>query len=335
MAEKMVRCIRCHEVFDALEGPCTKCGTPYKEPVAAPAIPEGTFSERYGTVAPELVPQVMVTPGRRDKTTYMIYGGIALIGAVVVAALLVSLGMGGGVGATPRPPGGVLAAPTVRDTLPPTVDTTLAQLNDPNFSAHVSIQSHIQVTSTAVSKALVAVVKYDGIVSGGNQWGTLKVNASSQEAMVVDGQVNVRTPPAAKWGAAASIATYKILCPMFGLKDANSLTMVGQETKYGQLLNHMQATHWWTPNLNRLTLYDMSFLSTGLTPDVTAFDLWAKPDGTPVSATYSAKTMAGQVALVDIEVTYTFTNVGQAVAIFLPDAKWTESPGPLAATTAP
>jgi hypothetical protein len=111
--------------------------------------------------------------------------------------------------------------------------------------------------------------------------------------------------------------------------------MVGQETQSGQPLNHMQATHWWAPDLSRLTLYDMSFLAPGLAPTVTSFDLWAKPDGAPVRATYSAKTMAGQVTLVDIEVSYTFTNVGQAVAILTPGATWTESPAPTGATAAP
>jgi hypothetical protein len=335
MAEKMVRCIRCHEVFDASEGPCTKCGTPYQEPIAAPAIPEGLFSEKYGTVAAEPVPQVMVAPGGRDRTTYMIYGGIALIGAVVVVALLFSLGLNGGVGDTPPPLRAVVPAGSVEQPLPQTVDTTLTQLNDPNFSAHVTVQSRIQVTATVSSKALVAVVKYDGIVSGGNQWGTLHVGATAQEAMLVDGGAAVRTLPAAKWTPATTFASYKILCPMFGLKDANTLEMVGQETQSGQPLNHMHATHWWAPDLSRLTLYDMSFLAPGLAPDVTSFDLWAKPDGTPVRATYSAKTMAGQVALVDIEVSYTFTNVGQAVAILIPGATYTESPGPAGASVAP
>jgi hypothetical protein len=335
MAEKMVRCVRCHYVFDALEGPCIKCGTPYQEPVAPPPVIDGLYSQKYATVAPEPEPQMAAAPARGNNANYMIYGGIALIGAVVVVALLFSLGLNGGIGATPPPLGAVLPASSVAQPLPETVDSTLAQLNDPNFSAHVTVQSRIQVTATVSSKALVAVVKYDGVVSGGNQWGILKVNSTTQEAMLIDGQAMVRTPPKQSWSPASTYAGYKILCPIFGLKDANALTMVGQETKFGQPLNHMQATHWWVPDMSRLTLYDMSFLSTGLAPDVTTFDLWAKPDGTPVSATYSAKAMAGQVALVDIEVSYTFTDVGHAVAIFLPVAGWTESPGPAGATVAP
>jgi hypothetical protein len=38
--------------------------------------------------------------------------------------------------------------------------------------------------------------------------------------------------------------------------------------------------------------------------------------------------MAGNTALVDIEVDYTFTNVGAVQAIIAPGAVWTESPGP-------
>jgi hypothetical protein len=243
--------------------------------------------------------------------------------------------LNGGVGDTPPPLRAVVPAGSVEQPLPPTVDATLAQLNDPNFSAHVTVQSRVQVTATVSSKALVAVVKYDGIVSGGNQWGTLQVGATAQETMLVAGAALVRNPPAAKWTPAPTFASYKILCPIFGLKDANALAMVGQETQSGQPLNHMQATHWWSPELNHLTLYDMSFLAPGLAPTVTSFNLWAKPDGTPVRATYSAKTMAGEVALVDIEVSYTFTNVGQAVAISIPGATWTESPAPPGASVAP
>ena len=335
MAEKMVRCVRCHEVFDAELGPCTKCGTPYKEPVAAPALPEGTYSERYATAAPDPEPVMAPLPERRNST-YLIWGGVALIAAALVVALLFELGFGGaGSGPTPRPV--VLAAPSAVHTLPPTISTTLDELNDPNFSAHLSVQGRVQVTATNASKAQIIVVNYDGIVSGGNQWGILKVGSSAQEAMFVNGSVYVRTPPATKWTAASAVSSYKLLCPMFGLKDERALTMVGQEIKGGQLLNHLQATHWWTPDLSRLTLYDMSFLSSGLSPDVTSLDLWTLPDGTPVSATFSAKTLAGQVALVDIEVNYTFSNVGQAVDIEVPvtpGASWTESPGPSGVATA-
>jgi len=335
MAEKMVRCMRCHYVFDALEGPCIKCGTPYQEPTAAPPVIDGLYSEKYRAFQPEPEPQMMAEPLKRSNSPYMIYGGIALAAAVVVTALLFSLGVGGSSGPTAPPARAVQAAPSIAHTLPPTIDTTLAELNDRNFSAHLTVQSNIQVTATVSSKAMIAAVKYDGILSGGNQWGILKTNATAQEAMLVDGTVWVRNPPTKKWTVASAMSSYKVLFPMFGLKDSNALTMVGQETRYGQALNHLQGTHWWTPDLSRLAIYDMSFLSAGLAPDVMLLDLWTKPDGTPVSATFSAKTMAGQVALVDVEVSYTFTNVGQAVAIFQPDAKYTESPGPATGTVAP
>jgi hypothetical protein len=335
MAEKMVRCTRCHYVFDASEGPCIKCGTPYQEPTAAPPVIEGLYSEKYGTFQPEPEPQMMAAPIKRNNTPYMIYGGIALAAAVVVTALLFSLGLGGSAGPTATPARAIQAAPSIEHTLPPTVDATLAQLNDRNFSAHVSVQSHVQVAATNSSKAMIAAVKYDGVISGGNQWGILKSNSTTQEAMLVDGLVWVRNPPTKKWTAASAMSSYKVLYPMFGLKDANALTMVGQETKYGQVLNHLQSTHWWTPDLSRLAMYDMTFLSAGLAPDVMSLDLWTTSEGTPVSATFSAKTMAGQVALVDIEVSYAFTNVGQAVAIFQPDARYTESPGPVGATAKP
>jgi hypothetical protein len=327
MAEKMVRCVRCHYVFDAEQGPCIKCGTPYKEPPPLAPQPEATYSEIYASEMPPSEPFVSAAPPvRRKNTTYLIFGGIGLMGTAVVVALLFDIGFGGGAGATP-PPRVVLAAPTPVRTLPPTVATTLAQLNNPNFNAHLTIHSAINVTAT-VAKPQIIHISYDGIISSGNQWGTLQVNSSTQQVMVADGQAFVRTPPSTKWTSSASYPSYRVVVPLFGIKDENSLAMIGQDTRQGLVLNHLQATHWWTPDLSRLALYDMSFVPRGLYPDTMSLDIWTKADGTPMTATFTAQTSAGNSPILSIDVDYTFTDVGSFKYITPPGPAWTESPGP-------
>jgi hypothetical protein len=314
VAENMVRCARCHEVFDAELGPCPKCGTPYKAPVAAAPLFEGLYTDRYAAAAPEpVVPAAPVVPGGRDRTTYFMWGGVGLISAAVVLVLLFSLGLTGGIGATPGPRHAVLPAALPTPTLPPTVDATLSQLNDIGFSAHVTIDGRIVMTAESGSKAQTIVVHYDGIVSGGNQWGILKVGSKPQEIMVVNGDAYVRTPPTGKWSGVTTVPSYKIICPLFGLKDGDYLAMVGQETVNGRVLNHMRSTHWWSPELSRLALYDLSGLR--LTPDIQSLDIWSAADGTPVSATYDGTNMAGNTTLFGLHVQYQFSDVGVAQTI--------------------
>ena len=326
MAEKMVRCVRCHEVFDAEEGPCVKCGTPYTPPQAKPETYAGLYSERYAPPeAPVALVAATVQPGKADRTTYFIWGGIGLVGIAVVIALVVSLGFAGGAGATPAPLHGVRPGAAVTASLPPTVSLTLAQLSDPNFSAHMNVQSHVKLDQSVTPKGLVLTISFDGIVSARNQWGTLKVNTTTQDTMLVDGQGYARTPPGLVWKAYA-VPPYRILSPVFGLKTIDDLAMIGQENKDGVILNHLQTTHWWTPDVSRLAFDDLSQIR--LPPDVNTLDLWVKPDGTPVSAKFSGTNMAGNTALVDIEVDYVFTSVGAGQAITAPGPNWTESPGP-------
>src|SRR5664280_1178492 len=92
--ENMVRCVRCHTVFDANEGPCTKCGAPYQPRVTAPPPPPDSFVDRYSNtefVAPVDIPMAM--PVRRSQRTgLLIGGGVALIAFAMVAVLLVTMG---------------------------------------------------------------------------------------------------------------------------------------------------------------------------------------------------------------------------------------------------
>jgi len=47
MTEKMVRCPRCHDVFDAAEWICPRCGTTYEPVAPLPDRGEGFFVEKY------------------------------------------------------------------------------------------------------------------------------------------------------------------------------------------------------------------------------------------------------------------------------------------------
>ena len=328
MAEKMVRCIRCHEVFDPAEGRCFKCGTPYTPPKAQPQAYEGLYMERYaGTEVAPVDPVIVVVPARpRSNSTYMIWGGVALLCGALVVALLFALGLSGGLNASPAPIHGVRPGAAVTPTLPPTIALTLQQLQDLNFSAHVTVQSRIQLSASVAPKAQIIVIKYDGIISGGNQWGTLKVGAVTQDTMLANGQGFVRTPPAGKWTAIEIFPPYRVVSPVFGLKTTNDLVMIGQETKNGQLLNHLQSTHWWNPDISRLAFTDLTLLR--IPPDVNMLDLWVLPNGTPVNATFSGTNMAGDTSLIDIEVQYTFSQVGVTQTIDAPGPNWTPSPAP-------
>jgi hypothetical protein len=319
-------------VFDAEAGPCVKCGTPWTPPVAKAEAYPGLYSDRYADTNVVPVEPVPIELPRRHRsmTTYMIWSGVVLTAAAFVAAIVFMMAMGGGDGGpkfTGRIVGGVKPAQSATATLPPTIELTLAQLNEPNFSARVSIQGHIQLTTAVAAKAQTIVVSYTGIVSGGNQWGTLKVGNTTVEVIYVNGQAYSRTPPTGKWGVAPAMQAYRIICPPFGLKSVNALSMVAPESKNGQDVNHLRAAvGWWSPDFSRLSLYDLSGLR--MPPDQNVLDLWVTPDGTPVAATYSGKNLAGDTALLDIEMSYTFTQVGEPVEIKAPGPGWTSSPAP-------
>jgi hypothetical protein len=287
------------------------------------------YTERYapppGDVSAEPI-AAMVPPRAQTNTTRLIWGGIGLIGLAVVVALVASVAFAGGSSATPAPLHGVRPGVTVTASLPPTVAMTLAQLNDPNFTTHVTVDSHVQVSGTITPKGQDQVVSltWDGVLADGNQWGTLRINSTTKDTMLVTGQGYQRTLDSAKW-TRYTTPLYQVLTPLFGLKTTDDLSMVGQENKDGRLLNHLQTTNWWTPDISRLAFVDLSQLR--LPPDVNKLDLWVTLEGTPVSAKFSGTNMAGNTPLVDVEVTYTFTNVGVTASIKDP-ANWTPSPAP-------
>jgi hypothetical protein len=71
----------------------------------------------------------------------------------------------------------------------------------------------------------------------------------------------------------------------------------------------------------------LSELSSFTLAPITVLDLWVTPDGTPVSATFSAtKSTLDGVQLIDIEVSYTFSDVGVPQTIDVPGPGWSPSP---------
>ena len=329
MAEGMVRCSRCFEVFEEAEGACPKCGTAYLPPVSQPRALEGLYVERYAGT--EFVP-VPAAPApapapRRNNTRLWVTAGAALIVTAVVVAILVGLGAPGGSSPTKAPVifPAVTTSPTPTPTLPPAVASTLAQLEDPNLSAHVTVDSRVQLSSKVLGHAQSIAVKFDGQVSGGNQQGTLQAFGTSQELRLVDGQTYQRILPAGKWKAIASLSAYLVICPVFGLDSTQDLQLVGQEMRDGQLLNHLQSTGWWAPDLSRMAMTDLSGIP--IKPDKILLDVWATPSGAPVEATFSGSNSATDgTKLLDIEVTYTFSEVGVPQAIGSPGPSPKASP---------
>ena len=226
MAEKMVRCHRCHEVFDAEAGPCTKCGAPYQPPAAPPEGDGQLYVDRYAGT--EFVPPPLVVPlrplPRRNSTGLLIGGGVVLIGLAAVVAIIVAVG-GLGSAAT-APPGYVVPRteqPSATPTLPPSVALTLQQLNDPNLSADVTVQSVADVNDPSLGKHERHSVSFVGQIAGGNEGGIVIEEGITREYRIVDGVVFVRVPPATRWSTAASIAGYLVIDQSFGLTKPQML----------------------------------------------------------------------------------------------------------------
>jgi hypothetical protein len=332
MAENMVRCPGCHEVYDANLGACTKCGLPYKPPTPKPELYDGLYSDRYAADdLPPLDPSVLpaVTPSRRRNNTGLLMGaGIAVIVSALVIGSLFAFGAFGGSAPTPTPARiiSATAAPSPTATLPPAVQKTIDFISDPNLSAKLTIASHVQVFAGVAGQApMNATIKFDGQVSNGNQWGTFTENGISQEVRLIEGQVYRRFLPAGKWQTLAGMSSYMVICPLFGITKTRDLQLIKQETKDGREMNHLQSTRFYSPSYSRMALKDLSVLVIG--PDVEILDLWTTLDGVPISATFSGtKTTGDGTKLVDIQVSYTFDNVGVVRTIDIPGPRWSPSP---------
>jgi len=316
----MVRCGRCHEVFDANDGPCTKCGAPYQAPAAAPKVDGGSFADIYagsGFVASSERTAAPISPRRQNRVLW-IWGGAALIVVAVIVAIAFGMGMGG---SDNRSNGQLVVAhtpkPTPTPTLPPAITALMGPLNDRALSAHIVVVSRVQVSSRLIGSG-TTLVSFDGQISGSSEEGTLKQGGVTREIKLVDSIVYTRVVPNGAWQISPSIPSYLIIAPVFGITKPEMIQLIDQETKDGQTLNHLQTTKWWAPDTSRLALADLTSLS--LAPDVNVLDLWATADGAPVSATFSGTNSASDgTKLVDIEVSYTFDQVGVPVSIGTPE----------------
>jgi hypothetical protein len=334
VAEKMVRCPRCFEVFDAEEGPCPKCGTPFRPPAPQPRPIEGLYTERYAE--PAETPMPTFAPGpkppRKLDPALLIGGGAVLIGGALVVAILVTLTGAGGTTPT-APPRYVVPAQTpgtAAETLGPIVAMTFSQVGGYHLDAHVTVQTTVQVSVKVNGKAQSIATRFDGHVSEANQSGVWNGAGVSQEMRLVDGQFYVRTPPSGKWSVLPIPPSYLLVSPALGIRSTDDLVMQGPATREGRPVNHIQSSASWIPDINRLAMTDLSTLP--VQPDTFLLDLWVTDEGIPVWASVSAtKIDASGAKLIDVEVAYTFTDVGvptPMVAPISPSPAPSQSPTP-------
>ena len=332
MAENMVRCNGCHEVYDANLGACTKCGLPYKPPVPKPELYDGLYSDRYAAddlppLDPSVLPAVTASR-RRNNTSLLVGGGVAVIVCAIVFGLIVGLGALGSSAptATPRRIISVTAEPSPTPTLPVAVQKTVDLISDPNLSAQMTVTSRVQVFAGVIGQTPInTTIKFDGQVSNGNQWGTFTEGGTSQEVRLIDSQVYRRFLPAGKWQQLEGMSPYMVICPLYGITKTRDLQLIKQETKDGRQLLHLQSSRFWNPSINRMAMKDLTGLE--IPPDVLVLDMWTTLDGVPVSATFSGtKTTGDGTKLVDIQVAYTFAQVGVPRTIDIPGPGWSPSP---------
>jgi hypothetical protein len=254
--------------------------------------------------APEQAPFV---PPRRANSTLLLAGGAALIISAVVLGTLYAFGSGSSATARPNYVIPVTPAPTPTPTLPPTIALTLGHLQDLGLSAHIAIESRVQ--QNTLGSTLSTVVKFDGQVANGDEWGIIETAGVTTAMRFINGRVDYKILPGGRWSTGAAMPTYLVICPLFGIESTQELQLVGRETLNGHLVNHLQSTDWWRPDVSRIAMVDLSGLT--IKPDVLLLDLYVNADGTPVSATFSATNSATNgTKLLDIKATYTFSDVG-------------------------
>jgi hypothetical protein len=295
--------------------------------VIQPEAFDGLYVDRYAGTDLVPVEESVVAPRRRgwrENPTIFIGAGGALIGLGIVVAILFELGAVGGSTPTAPPVIGVQPRATPTPTLPAVIGTTVSQLNDTNLSAHVAVDSRVKAKPPAVPSAFSAVVKFDGVVSGGSQWGTLLTGSETWDTRLIDGQFYRRTLPGIKWGH-VPVVDYLVICPLFGLPSADYLQLMKPKPEDGNLL-HLQTTSAWNPDISRLAMMDLSGLY--IKPVTDVLDLYTTANGTPVRAHYSGQNPAADGTwIVDVEVDYTFTNVGvPQQKIDVPGPSWKPSP---------
>lgn len=323
MTEKMVRCRRCHDVFDASEDFCPRCGTKYEPIAAAPAPAEGFFVDKY-VASPFEAPTTPVhEPAPRSGPSLLVGAGVAF---VVVALVLGALFLGGAFGSSPAPTRQAVVArtqaPTPSPSLPPSITRALAEFQDPKFSAHIYVNTRATVSArvAAANQGYTLFSSLDATVEAGDEAGTLTIGGIATDFTLIGNQLSLRSRTTGHYAPVSTISPYYLLLPLFGLTDAKMLQYAG-DTKgnNGETLNHLVSTPWWTPDKSKLAVMDVGTLPEKI--ERVSLDLYVQPDGTPVSATFTAWTdSTNGEHLVQIVTTYNFTSVGTAGPIIAPTA---------------
>ena len=323
MTEKMVRCARCHDVFDASDESCPRCGTKY-EPVAAPPEPgEGFFVEKYANSPYEASTPLRPEPAPRSGPSLLVGAGVAF---VVVALVFGALVYVNAFGSSPAPTRQAVVArtqaPTPSPTLPASITRTLAQFADPKFSAHIYVNTRATVSARVsnTNQGFTLFSSLDATVEGGNEGGTLTIGGIATDFTLISNELSLRSRTTGHYAPVASIPSYYLLLPMFDLTDPKMVQYTGDTTgNTGETLKHLISTPWWNPNKTKLAVLDVATLPKPLVN--VSLDLYVTPDGTPVSATFNAwtDTSSGE-HLVQIVTTYSFTMVGSAGPIIAPTA---------------
>jgi hypothetical protein len=328
MAENLVRCRRCYEVFDAEEGPCPKCGAPYRPPATHLQPIDGLYTERYAEKAEQVeaadgaeIPGVRIldAPRPRRRAGSALFVGLGAV--LIVGALVVAIVMELGGSATPtNAPVYVHGAETVQPrqpTLPPILSLALRQVANYELDAHVTMQATIQLDTQYKWKTQSRTTAFDGHISDGNQSGTIQTAGIAQEIRMVGGLFYVRNLPSGKWSLRPNLPSYLLVSPVLGVSSTQDLMGLGPTMRAGQMMNHLQSTSSWAPDISRITMTDLSSLP--IKPTAVLLDLWVDDNGIPLSATVQATNIGpGGAKLLDIEVTYTFSDIGVPTTMVAP-----------------
>jgi hypothetical protein len=322
VTEKLVRCPRCHDVFDADDEACPRCGTKYVPIAAPPETGRQFFVERYAATPFDTPAPARPEPVPRSGPSLLVGAGVAF---VVVALVFGALFFAGAFGSGPVPTSEAVVArtpsPTPAPTLPASISRTLAQFADPRFNAHVYVSTRVTVSPQIVNSNQTSTLfsSLDATVEAGNEAGTVTIGGVATDFTLISNQLSLRSATG-HYAPAARIAPYYLLLPVFDLTDAKMLQYVGDTTSdSGQTLNHLVSTPWWTPDKSKLAILDVSTLPEKI--EKVSLDLYVTSDGTPVKATFNAWTDASNGDhLVQIVTTYSFAGVGTSGPIVAPTA---------------
>ena len=322
--QRFVRCRRCHDVFEAGLANCPRCGAAYIAPSEPSQTDADSYAEKYtGTEFAEPAPVVTLASSRnRSGMGFLLAIGVALVVTAVAVGGLVEMGAFAAPAPTPRQDVVYTrpATPTPVPTLPPILNKTLAQLADPQLNMHVSIRTSVSVNARVSGRSVSTTVNMEVDCSSGNESGTNTNGGVTYEWRLVDGTYYLRRLPIGAWKAQGALSPFVVLTPLFSLSAPKMLQYDGPDTRNGTPTEKLESTLWWTPDSGKLSGLDVATLS--IAPQHTLLTLWVATDGSPVYATFRAWTDASDgTNLLDIETTYTFSNVGMVLPIPSPTIK--------------